>query len=235
MEIDVALIARMYLEDKLSAAQIGERVQLSTGKVRYILTRNGIPKRSLNEAITQVNITRFHKVPFRLRPNLSVGENDLKVTGIMLYWGEGAKTGGSLKLANSNPELIKAFLLFLRNICGVDEERIKLLIHMYPDQNWEFLKKFWGSVTGIPPENLYKPQVLKGKKGTYKNKSVYGTATIHYSDKKLLKLVIDWIDEYKDRFLNPEIIICRSSSMAEQSLCKRKIGGSSPLSGSGMG
>lgn len=194
-------VLQLYIDDKLSMMQIAARLQISSSMVGRILGKNGISKRSISEAITQLNITKFHKTPFQLKSDLSDTENDLKITGIMLYWGEGAKTGGSVKLANSNPDLIRIFLLFLREICGVDEKRIKALIHMYPDQNRRFLEKFWSFVTGIESENFYKPQILAGKIGTYKHKSIYGTATITYSDKKLLKLLLQWIDEYKNNFL----------------------------------
>lgn len=194
-------IVRMYVTDMLSAAQISERLKISVSTVCRILEQHKAQKRSISEAIAMLNITKFHKVPFRLKSALSPDENDLKITGIMLYWGEGAKTGGTVKFANSNPDMIRVFLLFLRGICGVDEDRIKIIVHMYSDLDWGSLEKFWSSVTRIPLENFYTPQILKGKVGTYKNKSLYGTATIHYSDVRLLKLILRWIDEYKDHFL----------------------------------
>lgn len=195
------LIIKMYVEDKLSAMQISESMRLSVSKVVRILDSRHIQKRSISDAITQINITKFHKKPFQLKPKLSQTENDLKITGIMLYWGEGAKTSGTVKLANSDPRMIRVFLLFLRNICGVEEGRIKMIIHMYPDQDKIFLQEFWSSITGIESENFYKPQILAGKKGTYKKKSLYGTATIYYGDKRLLALLLRWIEEYKNIFL----------------------------------
>jgi hypothetical protein len=199
--LDENVIVKMYMEDKLSAMQISELMHLSVSKIVRVLEVNNIAKRSISEAITELNITKFHKVPFRLKPYLSPVENDLKITGIMLYWGEGAKTGGTVKLANSDPEMVRVFLLFLRKICGIEEKRMKMIIHMYPDQDGDFLQEFWSAVTGIEAERFYKPQILAGKKGTYKKKSIYGTATIHYSDKKLLTLILRWIEEYKEDFL----------------------------------
>jgi hypothetical protein len=198
--IEDDLIVKMYVIDKLSAMQISELTHISPSKIVRILEKNKIQKRTMSEAITQLNITKFHKVPFRLKTRLSPAENDLKISGIMLYWGEGAKTGCGVKFANSDPEMIHIFLLFLRRVCGVDEKRIKMMIHFYPDQDVDFLKDFWSSVTGIRLENFYRPHALVGKKGTYKTKSIYGTATIHYSDKRLLILILQWIGEYKDRF-----------------------------------
>jgi hypothetical protein len=200
--IDENLIVKMYRDDNLSAVQISEFTNFSVSKIVRILEKNNIKKRTISEAITQLNITKFNKVPFRLKPLLSPDENDLKLTAIMLYWGEGAKTSGSVKLANSNPDMIRIFLLFLRRICQVEEKRIKMIIFMYPDQDRIFLENFWSSITGIGLENFYKPQILAGKKGIYKNKSIYGTATVYYSDKKLLDLLLHWIEEYRDKLIN---------------------------------
>ena len=97
-------ITDMYVNKKLSVAQINELTHVSIWKILRTLERNNILKRSISEAITQVNITKFHKVPFRLKTELSLEENNLKITGIMLYWGEGAKTQGAVNFSNSNPE-----------------------------------------------------------------------------------------------------------------------------------
>lgn len=199
--IEEKLIVKMYVDNKFSTVQISEFTHFSTSQIDRILEINNVQKRSISEAIIQLNITKFHKIPFRLKYDLSSIENDLKITGIMLYWGEGAKTGDGVKFANSNPEMISVFLMFMRKICGVDEKRIKVMIHFYPDQDVGFLKSFWSSTTGIELENIYRPHMLVGKKGTYKKKSIYGTATIHYSDKKLLEQLLRWIEEYKNGFL----------------------------------
>src|ERR1700733_10926584 len=143
------IVIKMYLEERLSVVQISEKLNISFYKVRYILEKNKTPKRSISDAITSLNITKYGKQPFDLKTDLSIVEKDLKITGIMLYWGEGAKTGGSIKLANSDPEMIKVFLMFLRKICRVDEGRIKMLVHMYPDHKKDLLLSFWSSVTRI--------------------------------------------------------------------------------------
>lgn len=194
-------IIKMYLEDKLSVAQISQNIGIPFWKVRCILEKNKIVKRSISEAITSLNVTKFKKQPFLLKQDLSPRDSDLKIAGIMLYWGEGSKTGGSVGFSNSNPEMIRLFLLFLRGICGIDEKRIKLMIHMYPDQDKDFLEEFWAKTTKIGRENFYPSYVHIGKQGTYKNKSQYGTIGLKYADKKLLKLILGWIDEYKDSFL----------------------------------
>ena len=115
----------------------------------------------------------------------------------MLYWGEGTKGGNSVVFSNSDPDMIQLFLNFLRVICGIDEKRLRLLLHIYPDQNESKLKKFWSEKTKIPQAQFSKTFCHSGKNGTYKNLSPYGTISLRYSDKLLLNVINDWIKDYK--------------------------------------
>lgn len=115
----------------------------------------------------------------------------------MLYWGEGGKSGNVVKFTNSDPAMIRVFLKFLRTICGIDENRLKALIHIYPDHDEKKLLSLWIKNTGIPKERFYKSYLHEGKPGTYKNKSEYGTLTINYPDKRLLEIILKWIEYYK--------------------------------------
>lgn len=117
----------------------------------------------------------------------------------MLYWAEGCKGRVTVKFANSDPDMVKLFLPFLREICGIWENRLKLLVHMYPDHDERHLIAFWSHVTKVPKENFYKSFVHEGKKGTYKKKSEHGTITVNYSDKKVLDRINSWIAEYKKK------------------------------------
>jgi hypothetical protein len=39
------------------------------------------------------------------------------------------------------------------------------------------------------------PHIHQGRKGSYKNKSVYGTVAVQYSDKVLLEVFNEWISD----------------------------------------
>jgi len=192
-------IIKLYVKERLSTIQIAERLEVSDSSVRYWLKKRNIKKRSISEAITNLYLTKFGKKPFQLKKSISGYDNELKISGVMLYWGEGAKTGGTIKFVNSDPKMIKLFLNFLRKICGIHEERLKALIHMYPDHNENGLKEFWSHLTNIPLERFYKSHIHKGRAGTYKNKSQYGTIAINYSDKKLLDTLLLWMKQYCKR------------------------------------
>ena len=123
--INVELAIKMYRDDMLSVAQIGEQLGVSSKRIDYLLKKNGIEKRSISEAITRINITKFHKVPFIPKTDFTHNDIELKITGIMLYWGEGANTNSSVRLANSNPEIIKILIRVI--LYWIDEYRYKFL------------------------------------------------------------------------------------------------------------
>lgn len=51
----------------------------------------------------------------------------LFVSGIMLYWGEGYKSSknGQVRLANTDPNLLRTFIQFLKQTCSTPEFKIK--------------------------------------------------------------------------------------------------------------
>ena len=51
--------------------------------------------------------------------------------GCMLYWAEGAKSRNSVKFCNSDHEMVRTFLTFLRGPCGVAEEQISLAVNCH--------------------------------------------------------------------------------------------------------
>ena len=198
-KIDGQEVIKLYSEQKLSMQQIADKLQVSSSGVRHHLVKNGVDRRSLSEAIFSLNATRFGKKAFKLKKILTVKDRELLIAGTMLYWGEGAKKGGTVNFVNSNPEMIIIFLRFLRRICGISEDRLKALIHLYPDHNEEDLKIFWSTITEIPNKRFYRSFVHVGKVGTYKRRSQYGTLALSYADKRLLNTILVWIDEYKSK------------------------------------
>lgn len=188
----------LYKDKFYSVQQIAEKLNFSSSKIKYVLRKNGIKKRKIGEAIRYLNITKFNKGLFKIKENLNEQEEKLRVAGVMLYWGEGTKSGNCVTLSNSNPEMVALFLRFLRIICGVSENRLRVLLHIYPDHNEKEMKNFWSHLTKIPISQFSKTFVHQKKGGTYKKNSKYGTISLRYSDKKLLEIINGWIKEFAD-------------------------------------
>ncbi len=196
MEKEERRIIDSYLIFKLSETQIAERLVINQSRVRWVLKKHKIQKRTISEAVRQLYITKFNKKEFVLNTKLTPEQEKLKLAGIMLYWGEGTKKGYNVALANSDPVMVALFVRFLREVCGVDENRLHVTLHHYPDQNEVSLKRFWSKTLTISIKQFYHSYVHSNTGGSYKKKSQYGTVSVQYSDTVLLRVINKWISEY---------------------------------------
>ena len=76
--------------------------------------------------------------------------------GAMLYWAEGHKEkeyrpGSGAQFTNSDPQMIKLFLIWLDKICEVKANEItfSIYIHENSKNNTESVKKYWADITGF--------------------------------------------------------------------------------------
>jgi hypothetical protein len=197
MEVLERQIIEAYETEKLSEQQTSVKCLVSPRKVRKTLDDFGIQRRTRSEASRYLHITKFGTKDFKIKENLTPEQEQLKVAGSMLYWGEGTKERGSVAFSNSNPEMIELFVRFLRVICGIDDKRLHITLHHYEDHDPKQIMKFWSIITGIPLSQFYTPYLHKRKQGTYRKPSKYGTVSIQYSDTKLLATILRWIKEYE--------------------------------------
>ena len=195
-------ICSLYLNSQYSMAMVAEELKISPNKVRYWLEKNSIPRRKKSEAGYLAHRQRFNKLPCNIKKKLLPKERELLIASFMLYWAEGWKKNSKyIAFSNSNPKMMQLFLKFLREICGIYENRLRAVLHFYEDQSELKLKKFWSKTTGIPLAQFNAAYMHKGKPGTYKKRSKYGTLSLRYGDKRLLEQILKGIDEYADTFL----------------------------------
>lgn len=120
--------------------------------------------------------------------------NRLFVAGLMLYWGEGdSKLKNELRLANSDPRMIRLFNKFLQEVCKIPNKEIHLYLILYPDLSDEKCKKFWSEKTKIPLKNFGKSSFIYGRHPTKKLEN--GICIIRIDRSRGLKeKIITWID-----------------------------------------
>ncbi len=108
-----------------------------------------------------------------------LSKRDLWLFGIGLYLGEGSKTIECVRFTNSDPKVIKASVVWLKEICGLTERNFKLHIHTYPDNDFEKNIEYWSRVTGIPKTQVGKIQIDKrNKRRNIKGKLPHGTVQV---------------------------------------------------------
>ena len=187
-------IKREYLEKGSSVPELSKRLRISEDKIYDLMVKHGIPRRTFTEANYYLHKDRA----FKIKERLSSKEERLKLAGVMLYWAEGSKASlesSTVDFTNSDPEMIKLFMLFLRKICGVHEKRLRIFLYSYQGQDIEKLKAFWSSVTGIPVIQFTKPYVREENLNKSGRKMPYGLIHVRYADKRLLILLLKWIEE----------------------------------------
>ena len=181
---------------------IGENLRVSIDCVAYFMRKNGLRRRTLKE---EQKLRFENKEPsFKIKKE-NKNTSELKAIGAMLYWGEGYKgdiehPAKNIDFANSDPEMILMFLRFLRNNYSLEENKFRILLYCYSDQNVPELIDFWSKLTRIPFEQFTKPYVRKDFK-INNRKMKHGLIHIRYYDKKLLLEIMKMIDSYKGRYI----------------------------------
>ena len=184
-------VASLYKRN-LSGSDIAKKLGIHLRSVYRILEHQGIKRRSPFEQ----NRINFLKSPlsFKFKKSLTTAERELLIAGVMLYYGEGAKTRQTVDLANSDPNILKLFLKFLRKICRVNESKLRFYLYCFSNQNPYNLIKFWCDNLQITRKQFTKPYVRETNL-TLQRTMAYGVLHIRYSDKRLLEKILSLISD----------------------------------------
>src|SRR6185312_4683224 len=117
-------LTKLYVDQKYSVKDIAKQLGCSTHKISYWMDRYDIKRRSISDAI----YSKRHPGgdPFHVKEITSLEDARLYGLGIGLYWGEGTKSNKhSVRLGNTDPELIKTFISFLVELYGVRKDDLR--------------------------------------------------------------------------------------------------------------
>lgn len=124
----------------------------------------------------------------------------LKLIGAMLYWGEGGKTDHwSVRMANSDPSIIRVMMKFFREVCKVPEDKFRAHIHTFENANVGETEKYWSKVSGIPQKQFYKTYRKPSIASLQKRKTLpFGTLDLYVHNTQLFLTIKGWIERVKD-------------------------------------
>lgn len=88
-----------------------------------------------------------------------LSNRELFLMGLMLYWAEGGKTHHHISLSNSDPLVVKIFVLWLEQCLGVQRNQLRANVHAYPDVDVDNTEAYWADVIGINRNQFYKIQI----------------------------------------------------------------------------
>lgn len=195
--MDKKILEHRYLHDKKSVHDIAEEFHCSNGKINYWLEKHSIPKRSISEAIYTKHNPNGD--PFSLKTLKTNRDLFLFGLGLGLYWGEGTKKSlGQVRLGNTDPYLIRSFILFLRKTYAIDDVRLHFGLQIFSDMDQSKEEKFWQNFLEVSPQKFFKTiNTRSGSVGTYREKSKHGVLTVYFNNKKLRDILVGEIEKMR--------------------------------------
>jgi hypothetical protein len=183
-------LKRLYLNNHKSYQEIAAFFHCSVNKVRYWMEKHELKARSKSDAAYIKHNPDGD--PFVFRKPATLEEAILFGLGMGLYWGEGTKADkNSIRLGNSNPNLIKNFIKFLTTFFNLKKERLKFSLQIFNDGNPQKALQFWKKELKIQDSQLYKTTITQSRgKGTYRIKNFYGVMIVYFHNKKARDLLI---------------------------------------------
>ena len=188
-----AKLQKLYTMDGLSMTQIAKNQDCSPNQVAYWMDKYDIKRRSISDAVYSRKHPAGH--PFRVVPIDTIEKAKLFGMGVGLYWGEGTKANKhSVRLGNSDPELILTFREFLVELFEVDPTELRYGLQIFTDIDEKDAVKFWINKLNIDKSQLYKVhKTISGSLGTYRNKSMYGVVTIYFNNSRLRDIILGYL------------------------------------------
>jgi hypothetical protein len=124
----------------------------------------------------------------------------LHCAGCMLFWGEGSKQRNGVAFTNSDIEMMRFFLRFLRQSYGVEDERIRLRIncHLGNGHSVAEIESWWLEQLGLPRSCLRTSVVNRPSRSSkgVRRPLVHGTAQLAVGSTWIVQSIYGAIQEY---------------------------------------
>jgi transposase-like protein len=132
---------------------------------------------------------------------IAVARDPDHYAGCMLYWAEGAKSRNQVRFSNSDPEMVRFFVGFLRTYFGLSERDMRLTCNLFADHvaRQREIEQFWLEIAGLPTECLLQSTVNVYSKYSQKkrrNRLPYGTVRITVNKTRVVQSILGSIQEY---------------------------------------
>jgi len=124
------------------------------------------------EACRQKRLRTTEEIKTKARNEIErLSSRELWLIGIALYWAEGHKEkirSGNVRFTNSDPQMIKLFLRWLRKICKISKKDIfcEIYLHETAAHREREIRKYWSKITNFPPIQFQKIRWKKHKINT---------------------------------------------------------------------
>lgn len=184
-----------------SSASKWVRDVVLTPEQRRALDDRGERGRSVTRRL-KAEQARAVRLGYQLEGRRFAHERDaVYAAGCMLYWAEGDKCRNSVRISNSDPEVLVFFAAFLRTHFEVESDRILLSCNLFADhiERQRAIERYWLERLGLPPTSLRKSMVniySKYSKKTRTNRLPYGTCKLVVHSTRIVQTIYGSIQEY---------------------------------------
>ena len=110
----------------------------------------------------------------------TLGVEAFLAAGVALYAGEGGKTDGEVRFANTDPAMMGFFCAWLRRFFVIDESRLRVRVYLHEGLDLDAAQRFWSDVTGVPLAQFGKAYRAKADPSIRRNKHEHGCGYLSY-------------------------------------------------------
>lgn len=175
-----------------------KQAQVLTDRKRQSQLRGGEARRNTRINSTALILSDAKKTIGTL------SKREKLLIGTALYWAEGAKEktyrpSVRLDFANSDPEMIRFYLSWLRQIIGVADTDIQIILHIHENRlsDMDAFKNYWLKATNLKLENFAKSVIKRHKPKTKRHNitdTYHGLVAIRVRRSTMLnRRVLGWI------------------------------------------
>ena len=120
----------------------------------------------------------------------TLSQDGFFAAGIALYAGEGAKTDGSIRFANSDPSMMAFFAAWIREFFEIDESRLRMRVYLHQGWDLDAAEEHWSRVTGVPRTQFGKAYRAVPDPSIRQNKHEFGCAYLDYGCSRTHRLIM---------------------------------------------
>lgn len=156
----------------------------------------------------------------------ALSERELLLVGTALYAGEGSKTPGEVRFANSDPRMILFHVEWLRRCFGVPPTEMHVRLYLHQGLDLAAAHQFWSDLTGIPLERFRAPYRAVPDPSIRRSKHPMGCPSVAAGGRTLHREVMGLVDGLLSSPFPSGV-----AQLAEQGTVNAKVLGSNPSPG----
>lgn len=124
----------------------------------------------------------------------------LHLAGCMLYWAEGSKSRNMIKFVNTDADMMRVFIKFLRECLGITDSKMKIRIVAYLGDaiTSNEIEQYWLDLLELDSHNLNKSRFNVQPKSSQQKgrKLTYGVCELVVTNTRFIQHIYGTIQEY---------------------------------------